>query len=184
MPHAPFAFTITTFSPLARRYFCSCVFRTLALLQVSRSVRSFFRLGQVLEVGVNGQDYWFAEIVMASGPFLGLRYVDDTFRHRTLDSEQDDDDDLSCHVWLDAFNANVKPLGWCCRHNKRLSPPAGTQTLRQTPAGTQTLRQTGFYVHVDIVMTVFDIKGSLFSFCRCVGTLRPATEDRQSRVPH
>ena len=174
MPHAPFAFTITTFSPLARRYFCSCVFRTLALLQVSRSVRSFFRLGQVLEVGVNGQDYWFAEIVMASGPFLGLRYVDDTFRHRTLDSEQDDDDDLSCHVWLDAFNANVKPLGWCCRHNKRLSPPAGTQTVRQT----------GFYVHVDIVMTVFDIQGSLFSFCRCVGTLRPATEDRQSRVPH
>ena len=79
-------------------------------LQVLRSVTSLITRRQVVELPVNQGDFWFAEVILPSGQFLGLRYVDDNFT--PTDDDLDTDQDLMCHLWLDVLRADVKPLGW------------------------------------------------------------------------
>ena len=80
----------------------------------------------MVEISVTHATYWLAEIIIACGQLLGLRYIDDEYQPREMDvdeEEEDEDKDLRCDVWMDAFQGGVHPLGWCVANRKTLSPP-------------------------------------------------------------
>ena len=80
----------------------------------------------MVEISMPNSTYWLAEIIIACGQLLGLRYIDDEYQPREMEDDEDEEDedkDLRCDVWMDAFQGEVHPLGWCVANGKTLSPP-------------------------------------------------------------
>lgn len=64
--------------------------------------------------------YWLAKVVLACGPFSRLRYSGDV-------------EDQSADFWCDLTTCNARPLGWCAKEGKALTPPQSIAKLIGDP---------------------------------------------------
>ena len=68
--------------------------------------------------------HWFARVVVVSGQFLGLSYIDDV----NVDISALNGS-VRFDFWVDAMSLDVHELGWCETNEATLSPPPGANFL-------------------------------------------------------
>ena len=93
-------------------------------------MENYFKRGQVLEVrwqSGSASAHWFAQIVLASGQFLAVRFVDDLIGS-SLEAEAQLSVGARHDVWVDGLGGDVRALGWCEANGATLKPPSSTKT--------------------------------------------------------